>query len=151
MGTQDLDNGSMDTVETSTTSLISTVLALPVAQDKTDGERHEPCSTRHLLTERFRFDGQVLTSLDAISGVDTISGLRFGAAAACHNCKIVLDAVITYSSGRLSTENIERIKVMAGEQPITITYRPVLDTGEESNEVRFRDIKLELFQLEGKP
>jgi len=153
MDTQDLDGGSVDPVETSTTSLDSTVLARSVANDKGSKKSHKDCGTGLLFQQKYRFTLTKRGSVkrpDPIPSLNTISGLRLGAAADCHNCKIVLDAIISYSSGRLSIDNIEQIEVLSGERPITIIYRPGLDAGKGSNEPGLREAELELFQMEGK-
>jgi len=152
MVTRNLDIGSAD--DKSTTRSDSTVPAHSVAQTE-DDESHKGCGTRLLFTQKYTFvrrkgaPREAPKMPDPIPRLNTISGLRLGAAADCHNCKIVLDALVSYSSGRLSIDNIEQIEVLPGEEPITIIYRPGLDAGEGSNDSGLREVKLELFQLEG--
>jgi len=109
-----------------------------------DEEPHKLCGTGNLFTPWFilirRMRGPEPTR------VSTIAELRLGAAAACHSCTMVLDAIITYCGGRLPIDSIVDINVASADHPILINFRPYTDAIES----RVYTVELELFQLEGK-
>jgi len=140
MDTQDLDSGSVDPVETSTTSLDSIVPATPASEDEFDEESHDICGTRYLFSRWSHYCGEIDT---------TISELRLGAAAGCYNCGIVLDAVASYDRGWLSRCSVITLVKKSGTS-IRLCSPPALDSVEESSQSRPREVELELFHLERK-
>jgi len=155
MDTQDLANGSADTIGECTANLDSTVLARSVAEDEFDEESHEPCGTSYLFTPQYTLRRGSLTS----PTVNSIPKLRLGAADACHSCEIVLDALTTYCSGILSLDSIEHVFVQSAEMSIGVSYRPTTGASQgESNASRPQKrsrrprvewIDIELCRLEG--
>jgi len=139
-----MDTECADRFEESAAGLGSTVLAPSAAEDRIDEEPHKLCGTENLFTPWYilirRMRGLEPTR------VSTISELRLGAAAACHSCKMVLDALITYCSGRWPIDSIVDINVASADHPILINFRPFTDAIESG----VYTVELELFQLEGK-
>ena len=140
MDTQDPDNGSADPIEETTAGPQPTFIALLAARNGFDEESHDLCGTRYLFTPYERWP-QEMDSWDLRGIVRTTSSLHLGAAAACQSCKIVLDALISYSNGRFPIENITGIHVISADHPITIMYQ------QASGVISAR---LELFRLKGK-
>jgi hypothetical protein len=117
MVTEPLDSGPVGPSDT-------TADLAAVTNDETEDESHEPC---------YLFPKEGKHSL-----LTNIKRLRLGVTAACQGCSIVLDAVTTYSSGRLCMDSIRDIYA------ILDSWRIVIYTGERKR------IHLELFRLEGK-
>lgn len=117
MDTEPLDSGPVGPSDT-------TADLAAVTNDETEDESHEPC---------YLFPKEGKHSL-----LTNIKRLRLGVTAACQGCSIVLDAVTTYSSGRLCMDSIRDIYA------ILDSWRIVIYTGERKR------IHLELFRLEGK-
>jgi hypothetical protein len=117
MVTEPLDSGPVGPSDT-------TADLAAVTNDETEDESHEPCYL-------FSREGKHLLHTN-------IKRLRLGVTAACQGCSIVLDAVTTYSSGRLCMDSIRDICV------ILDSWRIEIYTGERKR------IRLELFRLEGK-
>ena len=145
MDTQDLDGGSVDLVEESTACLESTILAPSVTEDRNNKESHEPCGTRFLFTQYRALDDD---DTDALT-TTTVPKLRLGIAAACQSCRIVLDALTSYSNEWIPIDSIVNIEVASADWVIRVRYRPVPNAGEKSGQSRVRKVKLDLFCLQG--
>ena len=126
MDVESLESGFVDPWEDFTAGLSS------ITNNENDNEGHKPC---HLLATDWR-----------MYDVETnITKLRAGAAAACQDCSLVLDAITSYSSGRLSMENIIEIAVLSRSQPIRVHYQSKQSPKayQYNNELPF--VELELF------
>ena len=146
MDTQDPDNGSADPIEKTTAGPQSRFVALVASKDVYDEESHDICGTRYLFTPWEKW-AQSTDSWRLTGIVRPISSLQLGAAAACQSCKIVLDALISYSNGEFTIENIKVIRVISADYPITISYESASDANGYSQPLR---ADLELFRLKGK-
>jgi len=143
MDVQNTEPGLLDSAEEDTASQEPLVLARPVTKDGNDRESHEPCGTRFLFTpfNWFFAEGGETTT--------TVPKLRLGIAAACHSCRIVLDALTSYSNGRIPIDNIVDVKLASADREIRVRYRPVPIARGDSGQSRVRTVKLELFRLKG--
>ena len=118
MATEALDSGPVGPSDT-------TVDLTAATNSETEDEGHEPYD---LSSNEYK---------NYVVGTD-INKLRLGVTAACQVCSIVLDAITTYSTGRLCMDSMTRVNMLAD------SWRICIIKGEDER------TELELFRLQGK-